>query len=63
MKNPALSGDTKNNIVTVGSTVKKKGKLGWVGKVLKLEGDSAEVLWTLEKHPTSIPVSELRLAA
>ncbi|CAA9221266.1 DNA repair protein RadA domain protein [uncultured Coleofasciculus sp.] len=49
--------------IAVGSTVNKKGKRGWVGKVTKREGDIAEVLWTGDRYPTRIPVSELKLAA
>jgi len=49
--------------IAVGSTVGKKGKHGWIGQVLQLDGDTAEVLWTGERYPTRIPVSELRLAS
>ncbi|HEY9847289.1 MAG TPA: hypothetical protein V6D03_13975, partial [Candidatus Caenarcaniphilales bacterium] len=49
--------------IAVGSTVNKKGKRGWVGKVTKRDGDTAEVLWTGDSYPTRILVSELKLAA
>ncbi|CAA9590005.1 hypothetical protein AVDCRST_MAG81-4890 [uncultured Synechococcales cyanobacterium] len=49
--------------IKVGSTVNKKGKRGWVGKVTALDSDIAEVLWTNQRYPIRIAVSELKLAA
>ncbi len=47
--------------ITVGSTVSKGHKRGWVGKVDKVNGNTAEVFWSGDTHPTKIPLSELRL--
>lgn len=56
---PAVNGTS----IAVGSTVNKKGKRGWVGKVTALDSDIAEVLWIGERYPARIAVSELKLAA
>lgn len=43
----------------VGKKVKKRHRLGWMGTVQSIHGDWAEVLWSGEKIPTSVGISEL----
>ncbi|HIK15814.1 MAG TPA: hypothetical protein IGS53_11095 [Leptolyngbyaceae cyanobacterium M33_DOE_097] len=53
--------DMKNTTSSrwVGKQVKKQGKAGWVGSVQSVQDNIAEVLWTGDRYPTSVNVSEL----
>jgi hypothetical protein len=55
--------ETLPNSFPVGCIVHKTPQVGWTGIVLKHIGtDSVEVLWVLDKHPTLMAVSGLRMA-
>jgi hypothetical protein len=55
--------ETLPNPFPVGCIVHKTPQVGWTGIVLKHIGtDSVEVLWVLDKHPTLMAVSGLRMA-
>jgi len=47
--------------IQVGSKVHKRHNFGWTGIVQAIKGDLAEVLWHLDKYPSTIPLKDLRL--
>ena len=47
--------------IQVGSNVCKLHNFGWNGVVQAISGDSAEVLWHLDKYPSTILLRDLRL--
>lgn len=45
----------------VGDRVGKKGKVGWAGEIQSIQGEDADVLWNLDKYPSSVRLTELEL--
>lgn len=43
----------------VDKLVRKRGKLGWCGPVVRVQGDMAEVLWHGNQEPSLVPLAEL----
>jgi P4 family phage/plasmid primase-like protien len=57
---PSQSTVSKSETIQVGSEVHKRHHYGWTGVVQAINGDSAEVLWHLEKYPSTISLCDLR---
>ncbi|MBW4486143.1 MAG: hypothetical protein KME14_26780 [Tildeniella torsiva UHER 1998/13D] len=43
----------------VNKLVRKRGKSGWCGPVVRVQGDMAEVLWHGNQEPSLVPLTEL----